>query len=106
MKLTSMVCVACQGGMPPLKGKEIQVFLKKVRGWKVIKQHHIEKEFKFKDFKEALMFVNKVGKIAEKERHHPNIDFTWGKAKITLYTHKINGLHQNDFIVAAKIDEL
>ena len=104
--LASMKCVACKGGMPPLKGNEIQYFLRHIKGWIVVKQHHIEKEYKFPDFKSTLRFVNKIGKIAEKEGHHPNIDFTYGKAKITLYTHKINGLHENDFIVAAKIDSL
>ena len=71
-----------------------------------MKNHHVEKEFVFRDFKTALNFTNKVGKIAEKEGHHPDIFLSWGKVKIITYTHKINGLHENDFILAAKIDKL
>lgn len=74
--------------------------------WKVVDDHHLERSFKFKNFKEALEFTNAVAKIAEQEQHHPDIYLAWGKVKITLWTHKINGLSENDFILAAKIDKL
>jgi 4a-hydroxytetrahydrobiopterin dehydratase len=105
--LSQKKCVPCQGGIPPLKGKELSSLLKQLEtGWKIVKEHHLEREFKFKDFKTALKFVNEVGKIAEKLGHHPNISFTWGKAKIMIYTHKIDGLRANDFILAANIDKI
>ncbi len=99
-------CVPCEGGVKPLKGKALQSYLKEVSGWKSIKNHHLEKEFKFKDFKTALAFVNKVGRLAEQEGHHPDIFLAWGKVKITLWTHAINGLSENDFILAKKIEKL
>ncbi|MEK6926225.1 MAG: 4a-hydroxytetrahydrobiopterin dehydratase [Nanoarchaeota archaeon] len=107
MNLTSKKCVPCQGGILPLKEGEIKLLLDKIgKDWKAIDGHHLEREFKFKDFNEALDFTNKVGKIAEGEGHHPDIYLSWGKVKVIIYTHKINGLHMNDFILAAKIDEL
>jgi len=107
MKLSDKVCVACQGGIPPLKGKGITIFLKQLdKSWKVIKSHHLEREFTFKDFKEAWDFVNKVATVAEEQDHHPDIYLAWGKVKLTLWTHKINGLHESDFIFAAKVDKL
>jgi len=72
--------------------------------WKVVGEHHLEREFKFKDFAAALAFTNKVGALAEAEGHHPDICLSWGKVKVIIWTHKINGLHENDFILAAKID--
>lgn len=105
MNLSSKKCTVCQVGAPKLKDNEIKSYLTKLsKGWKTVKNHHIEKEFIFKNFKEALEFTNKVGKIAEKEGHHPDIHLSWGKVKVIAYTHKINGLHENDFILAAKID--
>ena len=74
--------------------------------WKVVAEHHLEREYKFKDFKEALQFTNRVGELAEKENHHPDIHLSWGKVELTLWTHKINGLAESDFVMAAKIDEL
>jgi 4a-hydroxytetrahydrobiopterin dehydratase len=105
--LAQMKCVPCQGGNPPLKGKALQPLLKQLEtGWKIVHEHHLEREYKFKDFKTTLAFVNKVGAVAEEIGHHPNIEFTWGSAKIRIYTHKIDGLHENDFILAAKIDQI
>ena len=107
MNLSSKKCIPCKIGAPKLKLIEIKSYLKKIKkDWKVIKNHHMEKEFKFNNFKGALGFTNKVGKIAEKERHHPDIHLSWGKVKVIIYTHKINGLHENDFILAAKIDKI
>ena len=102
--LADKQCVPCQGGIPPMKEEEISKYLKKVKNWEVIENHQIKKKFKFKDFKSALKFVNEVGEIAEEEDHHPNICFTWGEVIIEIYTHKIDGLHENDFILASKID--
>lgn len=98
-------CVPCKGGIPPLKRGELRELHEHLGGsWKIIAGHHLEKEFRFKNFREALEFTNKIGELAEQEGHHPDIYLAWGKAKVTLWTHKINGLHENDFILAAKID--
>ncbi|MBN1362758.1 MAG: 4a-hydroxytetrahydrobiopterin dehydratase [Sedimentisphaerales bacterium] len=100
-------CVPCQSGARPLSGDELEQQIDQLgEGWTVIEGKRLQKEFKFDDFRQALDFVNRVGELAEEENHHPNIEFTWGKATITLWTHKIKGLHENDFILAAKIDEL
>ena len=105
-ELASKKCVPCKGGMPPLKGEALQMLQKHVDGWDVVEEHHLFKIIKFPDFRKALDFVNKVGEIAEEQGHHPVIAFTWGKVEITIYTHKINGLTESDFILAAKIDSL
>lgn len=105
-ELSSKTCVPCRGGVPPLAGQELQNLAKQVPEWKVIEGHHITRTFSFPDFRQALNFVNKVGEIAESQGHHPGILLTWGKAEVTTWTHKINGLTESDFILAAKIDEL
>ena len=105
-ELASRQCVPCRGGVPPLKGQEITNLLGKLDGWEVIDQHHLKKSFRFADFREAQEFVNRVGKLAEEQGHHPDICFGWGRAEITIWTHKIDGLTESDFILAAKIDEL
>ena len=101
-------CVPCEGGVPALDISEIHKYQKKVDGWDVNKNdkntHFLEKKFKFKNFLESQNFVNLVGEISEKEGHHPDISFGWGYAKITITTHAIEGLSENDFILAAKID--
>ena len=105
--LTQKRCVPCKGGTPPLTADTIQPLLKELKsGWKVIENHHLEKEFLFNDFKEALAFTNKVGSLAEQEDHHPDILLSWGKVKISLWTHKAHGLTENDFILASKCDTL
>ena len=105
--LASKRCIPCMGGVPALRDDKLRVLLGQLkRGWKLINQHHIEKEFLFKDFKKALDFTNKVGKLAEKEGHHPDLYLAWGKVKVTTWTHKIDGLTESDFILAAKIDLL
>ena len=109
--LASKKCVPCEGGEPPLTEKEIQGLLPQLpEGWNAVTREEIprlEKTFKFKDFKQAIAFVNKVAECAEKEGHHPNIlVFGWNKVKIEFYTHAIRGLHENDFIMAAKTEEL
>ena len=105
-KLSQKNCIPCRGGVPPLKGEAITTLLKQLgEGWRVVDEHHLEKEYKFPNFVEALAFTNKVGAVAEQEGHHPDIFLAWGKVKIQLWTHKINGLTESDFIMAAKCDE-
>ena len=104
--LATKTCVPCRGGVPPLKGEELASLQEQVDGWKVIEEHHITKTFKFSNFREALKFVNRAGELAEEQGHHPDIFLAWGKAEITIWTHKINGLTESDFILAAKIDGL
>jgi 4a-hydroxytetrahydrobiopterin dehydratase len=104
--LAAKTCVPCRGGVPPLKGQDLAVLHTQVPEWQVMNEHHITRQFKFPDFKQALAFVNRVGELAEEQGHHPDILLTWGKAEITLWTHKIDGLTESDFIMAAKIDRL
>jgi len=105
-ELAGKKCVPCQGGVAPLKGEALQKLAAQLGGtWQVVDEHHLEKTFKFKNFKEALAFVNRVGAVAEAEGHHPNICFTWGRATVQTWTHRIDGLHENDFILAAKADQ-
>jgi len=105
-KLSSKTCVPCRGGVPALAGKELQTLSGEVPQWSVVAGHHLTRAFKFPDFAQALAFVNRVGAIAEEQGHHPDILLTWGKAEVTIWTHKINGLTESDFILAAKIDQL
>lgn len=104
--LASKKCIPCKGGVPPLAGKELEALAKQVPEWKVIDGHHISRVFTFPDFAKALAFVNKVGAIAEEQGHHPDITLGWGKAAVTTWTHKIDGLTESDFILAAKIDRI
>ncbi len=104
--LASKTCVPCRGGVPALKGKELESLHQQVPQWEVVNEHHIIRSFSFPDFKQALDFVNRVGALAEAQGHHPDILLAWGKAEITLWTHKIDGLTESDFIMAAKIDAL
>ncbi|HSX04338.1 MAG TPA: 4a-hydroxytetrahydrobiopterin dehydratase [Rhabdochlamydiaceae bacterium] len=107
MNLSQKKCIPCSKATPPLKGEKlVQLHEQLGSGWKIVDEHHLEKEFTFKDFKEALAFTNKIGEVAEQEGHHPDIFLSWGKVKIQLWTHKINGLSENDFILAAKCDQL
>jgi 4a-hydroxytetrahydrobiopterin dehydratase len=104
--LTEKTCVPCRGGVPPLTESEAKNFLAQTPGWELRERKRIERTYKFKNFREALGFVDRVGEVAEQEGHHPDITFGWGYATISLYTHKIKGLHENDFIMAAKINAL
>ena len=105
-QLADKKCVPCTGGVPPLKGGALKQLIDELGGgWKVIDEHHLEKEYAFPNFRKALDFTNKVGELAEAQGHHPDIYLGWGKVKITLWTHKINGLTESDFILAAKADQ-
>ena len=99
-------CVPCRGGVPPLAGEELRKLQDQVPDWRVIDEHHLEKSFLFPDFQQALDFVNRVGALAEEQGHHPDLYLTWGQVKAQIYTHKVNGLTESDFILAAKIDRL
>lgn len=105
-ELASRECVPCRGGVPPLEAENIQDLLAQLgNDWQVIDDHHLQKEFKLKDFAEALAFTNHVGAIAEAQNHHPDIHLAWGKVEITIWTHKIDGLTESDFVFAAKCGE-
>jgi 4a-hydroxytetrahydrobiopterin dehydratase len=104
--LASKTCVPCKGGVLPLAGAELAELSKQVPNWKVVDEHHLVRQFTFPDFIQALAFVNKAGAIAEEQGHHPDILLAWGKAEVTTWTHKINGLTESDFILAAKIDRI
>lgn len=92
---------------PSLRRQQIASFLEKLKsGWKVVNGHHLEKEFLFEDFSTALEFVNAIGELSEKKKHHPDLHLSWGKVKILLFTHKINGLTENDFQLASDIEQL
>jgi 4a-hydroxytetrahydrobiopterin dehydratase len=103
--LARKTCQPCEGGSA-LKGDDLRHLYSQLQnGWAMPDEHHLEKEYRFKDFKEALDFVNRLGEIAEREGHHPDIFLAWGKVKVTLWTHSVGGLSENDFILAAKADE-
>ena len=104
--LASKTCVPCRGGTPPLKGEELDDLRRQVPEWEVVEEHHLRRRFRSKNFREALGFVNRVGELAEEQGHHPNVTFGWGYAEVTIFTHKIDGLTESDFILAAKINEL
>lgn len=106
-ELTQKTCTPCRGGVPPLAEAEAHRYLKDTPGWALLEHgKRIERTFRFKNFRQALDLVDRVGALAEDEQHHPDITFGWGYATISLYTHKIQGLHENDFIMAAKINQL
>ena len=99
-------CIPCRGGVPPLKGEELDALQEKLgNDWQIINEHHLEKEYIFADFRQALDFTVKVGEVAENQDHHPDIYLAWGKVKLTIWTHKIDGLTESDFILAAKADQ-
>ncbi|MBF0238527.1 MAG: 4a-hydroxytetrahydrobiopterin dehydratase [SAR324 cluster bacterium] len=103
--LSQKQCVPCQGGVPPLQGTELQQLLRQLDSqWQLVEEHHLEKEYRFPDFKSALDFTNRIGALAESEGHHPDIHLAWGRVKLVYWTHKIDGLTESDFIMAAKSD--
>ena len=106
MSLAEKHCVPCRGGVPPLKGEPLEALKAQTPGWQVVDEHHLVKQFTFPDFRTALAFVNRVGAVAEAEGHHPDLYLAWGRVEVKTWTHKIDGLTESDFILAAKIDGL
>jgi 4a-hydroxytetrahydrobiopterin dehydratase len=105
MELAAMECVPCKGGVPALKGAELERLEGRLGGgWRVVDEHHLEKRYEFPDYRSTLAFVNGAAEIAESQGHHPNIAFTYGRADVTIWTHKIDGLTESDFVLAAKLD--
>jgi 4a-hydroxytetrahydrobiopterin dehydratase len=105
--LASKTCTPCRGGIPPLTREQAELFHGQAPDWQLLEEaHRIERNFQFHNFREALTFVQEIGELAEAERHHPNISFSWGNATVSLQTKKIKGLHENDFIMATKIDRI
>ena len=105
--LASKTCTPCRGGIPPLSREQAELFHGQTTDWQLLEEaHRIERTFRFRNFREALTFVQEIGELAEAERHHPNISFGWGNATVSLQTKKIKGLHENDFIMATKIDRI
>lgn len=104
-RLTEKECVPCKGGVPPLRGAALAGLLAELGGdWRVVDDHHLEKEYRFPDFVSALAFVNRVGELAERQGHHPDVFLTWGRVRLTVWTHSIDGLTESDFVFAAKAD--
>lgn len=106
MSLAEKHCVPCRGGVPPLQGEALEKLRLQVPGWEVVDGHHLHKKYEFPDFQRALDFVNRAGAVAEAEGHHPDLFLTWGRVEVKIWTHKIDGLTESDFILAAKIDQL
>jgi 4a-hydroxytetrahydrobiopterin dehydratase len=107
MALAEMKCVPCQGGIPPLPRPQAERYLKETPGWSLdAAGQKISRKFTFSDFVKSLDFVNKVGALAEEQGHHPDICMGWGYAEVVFFTHKIQGLHENDFVMAAKVNAL
>ena len=107
LDLAQKECLPCKGGVPSLKGGALDDLQRQLdHDWQVIGEHHLEKTFTFKNFRHALDFTNLVGEIAESVNHHPDIHLSWGKVRITIWTHKVDGLTESDFILAAKIETL
>ena len=105
-ELASKQCVPCRGGVPPLRGDDLVAYQQQLDGWQVVNEHHLEREYRFDDFRLALDFTVRVGEMAEEQGHHPDIFLTWGLVKVTIWTHKIDGLTESDFVFAAKTDQL
>jgi len=105
-RLAQKHCVPCREGVPALRAGELLPYAQQLPDWKIIQEHHITRSFLFSDFKAGLDFVNRVAAVAEAEGHHPDLCLAWGKVDVQIYTHKIRGLTESDFVLAAKIDEL
>ncbi len=106
MELSNQNCTKLNSNDKPLNLEEIEIYLSKVNSWNLNNKKHIERKFFFNNYKESLQFINLISEIAERENHHPDISFGWGYAKISIYSHSLNGLHKNDFIFASKIDKI
>jgi 4a-hydroxytetrahydrobiopterin dehydratase len=104
--LSDKHCVPCRGGVPPLKGEALAPLAKQVPQWQVVDEHHLTRTLSFPDFVTGLAFVNRLAEVAEAEGHHPDIYLAWGRVRVDIWTHKIDGLTESDFILAAKADTL
>lgn len=104
--LAEKQCIPCRGGVPPLRGEDLGRLAAHVPAWRVVREHHLERDFGFPDFKQALAFVNRIGELAEQQGHHPDLLLSWGRVEVKIWTHKIDVLTESDFILAAKIDRL
>lgn len=104
MDLAEKACIPCRGGVPPLSPEAAEGLLQQLQGWQLVGHHHLRKEYRFAGFREALEFVDRVGAVAEEQRHHPDVHLSYGKAVVEIWTHKIDGLTESDFILAAKFD--
>jgi 4a-hydroxytetrahydrobiopterin dehydratase len=106
-ELANRPCIPCLGGVSALKGDDVKRLLARLDGaWTVVAEHHLERNYRFENFRRALDFTVRVGELAEAEGHHPDIFLAWGRVAVTIFTHKIDGLTESDFILAAKIDQL
>jgi len=106
-ELAEKECIPCKGGVPPVRGDALRDLREKLGcGWEVVDEHHLTKTFRFKNFAEALAYVNRVGQMAEEQKHHPDIYLAWGQVRIDIWTHKIDGLTESDFVFAAKAEKL
>jgi 4a-hydroxytetrahydrobiopterin dehydratase len=106
MELAEKSCVPCRGGVPPLTHEEIERLLPQIPQWQALNDHHLSRTYTFPDFRAALDFVNRAGAVAEEQGHHPDLHLSWGKVGVEIWTHKVNGLTESDFILAAKFDRL
>ena len=105
--LAQQQCIPCRGGVPPLEGPALEALAEELGGgWRVIDGHHLEKEYRFPNFVTALAFVNRVGELAEQQNHHPDLFLAWGRVVVRIWTHKIDGLTESDFVFAAKTEAL
>ncbi len=102
--LAERTCVPCRGGVPPLTPEQIRPLLAQLEGWRVVDNHHLEKRYALNDFAQALELVNRIGAVAEEQGHHPDLYLAWGRVEVKIWTHKIDGLTESDFILAAKCD--
>ncbi|MEN8184283.1 MAG: 4a-hydroxytetrahydrobiopterin dehydratase [Myxococcota bacterium] len=106
-ELADRRCVPCKGGVPPLSGAALDPLRAQLaEGWSVVEEHHLERDYRFADFRSALAFTARVGEMAEEQQHHPDLWLSWGRLRVTIWTHKINGLTESDFVFAAKADRL
>jgi 4a-hydroxytetrahydrobiopterin dehydratase len=105
--LAELECIPCKGGVPPLKGADLDRLSAELgNDWRVVEEHHLEKAYRFRNFRDALAFTNRVGAVAEEQGHHPDIELAWGRVRLVVYTHKIDGLTESDFVFAAKADRV
>jgi 4a-hydroxytetrahydrobiopterin dehydratase len=105
--LAQMECVPCKGGIPPMTTEQIAPWLARLGAdWQAVENHHLRKVYRFKNFRQALDFINRIGELAEQIGHHPDLELAWGRVGVSIWTHKIDGLSESDFIFAAKVEAL